>query len=112
MNDIDHYYRMKEILRLVKEYTNPFNINIRVIDEKEILAISFRSDIENKLMKDEKVNMLNKIKTKIEDDNFQYKRLESSLTGALIIKLSSELELIRNEIKKDFNIKEVIENGN
>ena len=110
MNDIDHYYRMKEILRLINEYTNP--LNITVINEKEILAISFRSDIENKLMRDEKVNMLNKIKTKIEDDNIQYHRLESSLTGALRIKLNSELDLLRSEIKKDFNIKEEMINGN
>jgi hypothetical protein len=93
-NKVEDFYRKKEIISIIREYTYPLNVNIN--EEKETVEIGFQSEIGAKLTKGEKVYLLN-IMANI---NYNF----TILLGALKNKLEVELEEIREEIKKDFNI--------
>ena len=109
MNKIDDFYRKKEIINIVKEWTKPLNVNVN--DDREKLEIGFNSNIESKLTKKEKVYLLSIMRNKIEEDlSREFVKNDKSLSVALIGKLETELEELKNEIKKDFDLEEVNKN--
>jgi len=106
MNKIKDFYRKKEIINIVKEWTNPLNVNVN--DDREKLEIGFNSNIGAKLTQKEKVYLLSIIKNSIEENlSFEFGKNDRNLSVELMGKLEEELEKLKNEIKKDFDFGEV-----
>ena len=102
MNKIEDFYRKMEIINIVKEWTNPLNVNVN--DDRETLEIGFNSGIGAKLTKKENVYLLSIMRNKIEKDLHDFVKTDRSLSVALIEKLETELEELKNDIKKDFDL--------
>jgi len=89
MNPIEKFYRKKEILGYIKKWTMPLNVNVN----------------EDRITKTEKINLLKIIMCNME------RSLDSpTIAGrnpriALIKELENELKELKENIKKDLNLK-------
>jgi len=103
MNPIEKFYRNKEILGYIKKWNMPLNVSIN--EDREKVEIGFYSEISSKITKTEKINLLKIIMCNME------KSLDSSTINginpriALIEELENELKELKENIKKDLNLK-------
>jgi len=103
MNPIEKFYRKKEILGYIKKWTMPLNVNVN--EDREKVEIGFYSEINSEITKTEKINLLKIIMCNME------RSLDSpTIAGrnpriALIKELENELKELKENIKKDLNLK-------
>ena len=102
MNPIEEFYRKKEILKNIRKWTNPLNVNVN--EDRETMEIGFHSDISTKITKAEKINLLKIMMVNMEDDLRNVVVSNGNPKVLLIEKLKDELEELKEKIKKDLDL--------
>jgi len=102
MNPIEEFYRKKQILGFINEWATPLKVNIN--EDRETVEISFNSDIGMKITKEEKINLLKIIMCNMEK-SLEYHAKNPKVS--LIKDLEDELNKLKEDIKKDLDIKNI-----
>jgi len=101
MSIVDDFYRRREIINVIQAWQpQPLTFSINI--NKDVVEVGFRFGLEQKLTKDEKYRLLFIIQEEL------VKTCDGGeLTRKLMKKLHEKLKELKDQIRKDFDIKEV-----
>ncbi len=97
INKVDDFYRKREILEYLNEWTPPLSVYVH--EDREVVEIGFHSEVARKITKKEKVEILKIISLDLVS-NHGIKDIFEKLEERLKLKLKE----MKTEIKKDLGI--------
>jgi len=102
MSIIDDFYRKREIINLFQAW-QPQVLTVVVNGDKDVVEVGFRSGLKERLTKDEIHHLL----VKIQEDLVPLCQESGDISRGLTKKLHEKLGDLKDQIRKDFDLKEV-----